>query len=59
VKFTHVSAATDGHENNRETIAGGDLYSVRPGVIKGGHVIDSVVIQSEEDSEGSTVVDLG
>jgi hypothetical protein len=39
----HVSAATDGHENNRESVGDGDLYSVRPGVIKGGHEIDSAV----------------
>jgi hypothetical protein len=33
----HVSAATKKH-NNRGTAGGGDLYSVLPVVIKGGHV---------------------
>jgi hypothetical protein len=30
----HVSAATDKKQNNRETVRHGDLYSVRPEVIK-------------------------
>jgi hypothetical protein len=34
------------------------MYSVLPEVIKGGHVIDSAVVKSEENSEGSSVVDL-
>jgi hypothetical protein len=48
-----------GHENHRRTAGDGDLYSVRPEVIKGGHVIDSALIQSEENSEGSPVAELG
>jgi hypothetical protein len=43
------SASTDGHENNR-TVGDGDLYSVRPEVIKG-QVIDCV----EAGSSTSTV----
>jgi hypothetical protein len=35
----HFSAATDGHENDRGTVGDGDLYSVRPQVIKGEDVI--------------------
>jgi hypothetical protein len=54
-ELTHVSAATDRHENIRETVGDGDLYSVSPGVIKGGHVIDPAL----SDSEGSSVAELG
>jgi hypothetical protein len=35
----------DGHENNRGTVGDGDFCSVRPEVIKGGHVIDSALIE--------------
>jgi hypothetical protein len=49
-----------GYRNNRGTVGDGDLYSVRPGVIKRGYVIDSALSdQSEENSEGSSVVELG
>jgi hypothetical protein len=34
------------HENNRGIVGDCDLYSVRPGVIKGGHVIDSALSDS-------------
>jgi hypothetical protein len=34
------------HENNRETVENGNLYSVRPVVIKGGHVINPALSDS-------------
>jgi hypothetical protein len=36
----------DGHENNRGTVVDGDLYSVSPEGIKGGHVIDLALSDS-------------
>jgi hypothetical protein len=42
----HVSTATDAHENNRRTAGDRDLYSVLPGVIKDGHIIDSALSDS-------------
>jgi hypothetical protein len=38
-KLTHVSTATDKHKITR-TVGDGVLYSVRPEVTKGGHVIE-------------------
>jgi hypothetical protein len=42
----HVSAATDVHQNNRGTAGDGDLCSVRPEDVMGGHEVDSALIQS-------------
>jgi hypothetical protein len=43
LRNSRVPAATNKHENNRGTVGNGDMYSVLPGVINGGHVIgDSV-----------------
>jgi hypothetical protein len=43
---------------NRGNVGDGDLYSIRPEVAQGGHVMDSAMIQSEENSESSSVVEL-
>jgi hypothetical protein len=58
MKLTHVSAATDKHRLilRSGTVGDGDLYSVRPGVIKGGHVID--LIESVGREFRSSVVEL-
>jgi hypothetical protein len=45
-KLKHVSAATDGHENNRGDVGDGDLYSVRPEVIKSGHAVVRTVCET-------------
>jgi hypothetical protein len=44
-KLTDVSAAADGLKNSRGTTGNSELYSVLPGDMKGGHIIDSAVIE--------------
>jgi hypothetical protein len=54
----HIPASKNKNENIGGNVGYGDPYSVLPGVIKRGHVTDSTVIQLEENSEGSSVVEF-